>query len=495
MKIRNFRFALGLAAVLLAPLSAYAQWSKYADVNEVIGNGANLQVQPKMAPTADGGFYIAWLDNSNANYAGYAMRLQRLDVKGRPQWGPNGIVIANRNASYNTDYGIDVDPTGNALLAFHDLSLVDNLTHVYATKVSPDGRLLWGDASGLIRLPDGGSNGALSPRIVSTGDGGAALGWTVNYSSAGLGRVVLQKLDANGALLWGDQDIQVPQLNGTNFILSDLHVAEDGGVIASWNAQLGRFINQYWTQKYDANGQPMWGSTPHILWDDNAGGAIPNGSFSKFVTDGNGGAVYCWDYTFGVSSRQTRVQHINADGSERFVHNGVKPSTDTVNNRGNCVVSYDAGADNAFVVWRERTPGTANVQVGIYAQRVDGQGNRLWGDTGNALLPVDPIAKDNLVMVPMPNGFVAAWSLDAYPAPMPVQAAYITSDGNYGWSRGIVGIKSSNSGTLYMNGAVSRDGYATFAWTDYFSATDTSVVAQNIGRDGVLGKKDQGATK
>ncbi|QNP40408.1 hypothetical protein [Lysobacter solisilvae (ex Woo and Kim 2020)] len=491
MTLRISRQALALAA-LIAPLTAFAQWSKTADANLVIGDGPLEQVQPKLAATADGGYYSVWFDNANG---GYDVRLQRLDVKGRPQWGHNGRLVADRGLAYTTDYGIDVDADGNALLAFHDISQVDGKFHIIVSKVAPDGTPLWGNESGLVRLPDGGDYGALSPRIVATADGGAVVAWTVNYNINGQGRVVLQRLDANGALLWGEQNIQVPQVAGTSFIMADLHASEDGGFIVSWNAQLGRFINQFWTQKYDANGQPVWGATPVKLWDDNASGAIPNGSFARFVTDGNGGAVYCWDYTFGVSSRRVRVQHINADGGERFPHNGLPVSTDNVNNRGECSVSYDAGNDDTYVLWRERTPGSAFSQSGIYAQRFDGQGNRQWSDTGNVLLPLDPIAKSEVTMVPMGDGFVAAWALESYPLPMPIQATYITRDGNYGWSRGIVSIKTGPTGISKLSGTASRDGYAAFAWNSHSSFTDSDVAIQNIGRDGVLGKKESGAVK
>lgn len=491
MTIHIARPALALAALLL-PAAAFAQWSKTSDYNQVLGDGALDQVQGKLAPRADGGFYASWFDNANG---GYDVRLQRLDVKGRAQWGKNGLLLADRNLKFTTDYGIDTDAAGNALVAFHDISLVDGKFHIMVGKVAQDGTRLWGNESGLIRLPDGAVDGATTPYIVATDDGGAVVAWTGRYNLNGQGNVVLQRLNANGEMLWGSDNIQLPPPLGGSFILADLKAAEDGGFIITWNAQLGRFINQFWTQKFDADGQPVWnGGTPLKLWDDNASGAIPLGTFSKFVTDGAGGAVVCWEYTFGVSSRRTRMQHVLADGTERFAHNGVAVSSDTVNNRGDCKVSYDAASDDAYVLWRERTPGNSFTQSGIYAQRIDGTGARAWGETGNVLLPLDPIEKGGVTMVPMPDGFVAAWYLQSYPLPMPIQAAYITRDGGYGWSRGIVGIKTAPTGTGYISGARSADGYAAFVWSDLYSISDYDLVGQTIGRDGVLGKKESGAT-
>lgn len=491
MTFRISRNTLALAALLL-PASAFAQWSKSSEQNMLIGDGPSEQVQGKLAPRADGGFYAAWFDNAAG---GYDVRLQLLDVKGRAQWGHNGLLLADRNLQFTTDYGIDVDTRGNALLTFHDLSQVDGKFHILVSKVDPDGTRLWGNESGLIRLPDGAMDGALAPRIVAMPDGGAVVAWSGRYNTSGQGNVVLQRLDANGAMMWGSENIQINPPLGGSFLLSDLRASEDGGAIVTWAAQLGRFNVQFWTQKYDANGNPLWGSSPLRLWDDVAAGAIPPGTFPTFVTDGNGGAVFCWEYTFGVSSRRVRAQHVLANGSERFPHNGVSVSTDEVNNRGNCSVSYDGATQDAYVLWRERTPGVLATQSGIYAQRIDRDGNRAWGDTGNVLLPLDPIAKSNVVMVPMPNGFVAGWSLEAYPQATPVQSVYITRDGNYGWSNGIVGIKTSSSDIGKLSGAVSSDGYAAFLWTDFAAGGQGDLVGQNIGRGGVLGKKESGNTQ
>ena len=480
-----------LVAALLAPAVVSAKWSKTHESNLLIAGGPSEQTQGKLAPMADGGFYVVWFDNVNG---GYDVRLQRLDVKGRPQWGANGILVADRDLKYTTDYGIAVDTAGNAMLAFHDMDAAGKV-HIQVAKISPEGVPLWGVDAGVLQLPDGAIDGALSPKIVAMPDGGAVVAWNGRYTLSGQGNVVLQRLHSTGALLWGDDNLQINPPLGGSYLMSELRASEDGGAIVSMNAQLGRFVNQHWAQKYDADGLPLWGETPLKLWDDNATGAIPNGTFPTFVTDGAGGAVFCWDYTFGVSSRRARAQHVGADGIERYPHNGVAVSADDVNNRGECVASHDATTGDSYFLWRERTPGNNFVQSGVIAQRMDATGHRLWGETGNVILPLDAIEKSQVRMVPMPDGFVVAWALQSYPQAMPVQAAYITRDGGYGWSRGIIGIKSSASATGWLLGARSADGYAAFVWGDVFDVTDNDLVVQNIGRDGVLGKKDPGAIR
>ena len=59
------------------------------------------QVQPKVRPRADGGFYISWFDNDpngNPPY-GYDVFLQSLDANGVAQWAAGGIRIADLGKS------------------------------------------------------------------------------------------------------------------------------------------------------------------------------------------------------------------------------------------------------------------------------------------------------------------------------------------------------------------------------------------------------------
>ena len=127
-----------LAACVAGP--AFAQWSSDPSANLSIADRSNEQAQPKIAPTADGGFYVSWFDNSTG---GYDVYLQRLDAAGNEQWPHNGILVADRDFSSTQDYGLDVDADGNALLAFR-LDDASQIPQIEAQKIAPDGTLQWG---------------------------------------------------------------------------------------------------------------------------------------------------------------------------------------------------------------------------------------------------------------------------------------------------------------------------------------------------------------
>ena len=66
-----------LAAVTAA---AQAQWSEDPSQNLAVADRSGEQTQVKIHPTADGGAYVSWFDNSTG---GYDVYLQRLDAGGQ----------------------------------------------------------------------------------------------------------------------------------------------------------------------------------------------------------------------------------------------------------------------------------------------------------------------------------------------------------------------------------------------------------------------------
>src|SRR5690348_2314865 len=132
-----------LAAILaLAATPVFASWSSDAASNLVVGNGVlGEQAQPKILPTADGGCWISWFDDSTG---GYSVRIQRLDSVGNKMLGSNGVLVAKRYFSSTQDYGLSVDQAGNALLAFHVSDPDGNNIKIEAQKIGFDGTLEWG---------------------------------------------------------------------------------------------------------------------------------------------------------------------------------------------------------------------------------------------------------------------------------------------------------------------------------------------------------------
>jgi len=158
--------ALGLAL----GSSAQAQWSSDPSKNLALADkGSNDQVQPKVRPLPNNGWYVSWFDSdpNSPPPIGYDVYLQRLNPGGVEQFRHDGIKIADLSNSSTEDYGLDVDTKGNALLTFLDTREGSD-QQITAARVSPSGKALWG-RRGVQLTHDGKLHAA--PKIAGTSDG------------------------------------------------------------------------------------------------------------------------------------------------------------------------------------------------------------------------------------------------------------------------------------------------------------------------------------
>ena len=219
--IRSLAFLLCLSVVP----SAWGQWSPDPLKNLALADKLNNdQVQPKIKPLSNGGWYVSWFDAdpNTPPPIGYDVYLQRLDATGVEQFPHNGMIVADLGNSSTEDYGLDVDTAGNALLAFLDTREGPN-QQVTAAEISNTGQPLWGSKG--VQLTHG-PRGHFSPRIAGTTDGAVVVAWTDNNN------VIVQKLDKNGHPFWTTP--VVLQEPGFDYLLCDLRASDKGSVIVSW---------------------------------------------------------------------------------------------------------------------------------------------------------------------------------------------------------------------------------------------------------------------
>jgi len=383
MKLRLRLYCVAILLVLTLTATAWGQWSSDPNQNLALSDIPDAdQVQPKVVPLADNGFFVSWFNNNPNDPPphGYDTYLQRLDADGYEQFMHDGIQIAKLTNSSTEDYGLDIDTQGNALLAFLDTRESSN-QQVTVTKVSPNGDQLWGPNG--IQLTAGAPN-AHQPKVAGTTDGGVVVAWTAYGPTYSF--IVLQKFDANGKPQWASNTLvnngMILSENKADYMVSDLHASDNGSVIVSFSRDTGFRTNRYlYANKISASGQLLWGAKHVHVWD---GGSLQLGNYPSFVPDGNGGAVFSW-YS-SSPSLQSFVQHINADGTEAFQHNGVPVSTNASQIRVSPSAAYNPQTMDIFVSWEEEN--SQQSMSGVYAQRVDATGTRQWGDSGLVIVPL-----------------------------------------------------------------------------------------------------------
>lgn len=460
------------AILLLAcSLTAFAQWSSNPSLNLALAdnNNGSDQVQPKVVPLKNRGWYVSWFDSNpfSPPPGGYDVFYQRLNMYGVEQFRHDGLHVADLSNSSTEDYGLDVDTHGNALIAFLDTREGVN-QQVTATRLSGTGKALWGGLG--VQLTND-SSSHVAPKITGTTDGGIVVAWTSDSN------LVLQKLNAGGQPQWGTG--LVISESGYNYYISDLHAADNGSVIVSWVREQGFGSDaQLRANKISASGSLLWGSGNVDIFDV---GSLQFGNFPYFTYDGNGGAVFAW-YT-SIPSLQCFAQHILADGSEAFPHNGAAVSSNTNNVRVAPAAAYSAATGEVFVFWTEED--SNQFFNGVYGQKFDSTGAAQWGSSGHEIVPLGNDSQIFVSAVLSGSGALTFWVDQPGFGSGTIQA--IKLDENAGTVCPQFPVSSVSSDKSRLVAAVSSAGITALAFQDD-RLGNNGIYIQNVNPDCSLGK-------
>lgn len=463
--------ALTLAMCLSA--SAWGQWSPDPQHNSAVADVAGAtQVQPQIAPRADGHWWISWfsLNPQGSPPQGYDVYLQLLGPDGKEQFAHQGLQVAKLGLGWTEDYGLATDAQGNAFLAFQDDRLSAAPRAINATKVDSAGNLVWNSRTAYF---------GHSPRVAVLSDGQSMVGWTVDNNA-----LRLRKLDALGQPVWRTPrgqplDFILVQPNSSH-LLADLQATADGSVIFSFvHGSDFSDARHLCANKLSPNGQLLWGPGHARIFD---GGSLQQGNFPRFVADGNGGAVFAW-YS-AAPQLQVFAQHVLASGQLAFPPNGVPVSTDLQQARVNPTVSYQPGTGETTLLWTELGSAAAQSQRGLYAQKLDARGVRQWGETGRALQPLAARGITDLRSAAVAAGTLAFWvqtnggqesiqgvKLDATGAPLCAQFA----------------VSTRAAAKSRLTSGIAPSGQALLAWQEPGAVQGSNIYTQSVGADCKLG--------
>jgi hypothetical protein len=470
---------LALATVLIMCLTvvqaAWGQWSSDPSTNLALADKVNNdQVQPKVRPLPNNQWYVSWFDAdpNSPPPVGYDVYLQRLDATGVEQFPHDGTTVADLSNGSTEDYGLDIDTAGNALLAFLDTREGSN-QQVTAAKMNKASRAVWG-VNGVQLTSD--SSQHYAPKIAGTSDGGVVVAWTAAFGNTS--NVKLQKLDKNGHPVWSAPIVF--HESGYQYFLADLHAADNGSVIVSWVRENGFFSDkQLRANKISADGKKLWGKSNAAIFDQ---GSLQFGNFPKFILDGSGGAVFSW-YT-SIPALQCFAQHIRADGSEAFPHNGSAGSTDNINVRVEPSASYRAATDETFLFWTEED--SLQFVNGVYGQKFNGTGASEWSATGLVLVPLGSDSQTFVENVQIGTGAMVLWVDSPGFGLSTMQAAKLDGKGNLLCAP--FPLSSAPANKYGLSVATARSGLTAVAWTDD-RIGNNSIYMQNVNPNCSLGPK------
>jgi len=332
-----------------------AQWPKDG---VAVCTAPNRQDDVITVNAGNGSVYIVWSDErGSANNE--RIFAQRLNSEGVAQWTANGIRVGP-NEFDQTDIVAVSDGAGNLLVTWSEVS---NNFRTYVQKIDSSGALLWGLTG--FEYSSGVFDGASDVNVVPDGAGGAVVGWIRFGDNPRTVRA--RRILADGTAAFATVDFGNDLQALGNFI----PMAPDGtgGAFLGWQVDNGTNDNLY-IQRVDGNGTLPWGSTSKQLVD-----ATNVQDNLQIISDNAGGAYLVWDDP-RTNVDNVYIQHVTADGTLSFAENGLPVGMST-GQRFTARMIPD-GTGGAIVSFRYN-------QEGTFAQRIDINGNRLWGNDGSQL--------------------------------------------------------------------------------------------------------------
>ncbi len=457
--------------IMLIAGSLMAQWSDDPSINNAICDLSGEQAIPKVATSSIGDTYIGWFSNDSGNYD---VRLQRLDSQGNEMWEHNGILISDNLAmTWLTDWDMTVDADNNAILVFQDIRNGGN-NNIYVYKISPDGSFIWGDDG--IEL----SNSAafdVAPKVCVTSNGTTVVTWQSDDA------IIMQRIAGNGTLVWGP--------NGITLSCADTYswpqpfAVENDHILLKFFHDTGPAYSptrHCLMQKFDNDGNAAWASDTVV---SDAGGISAWTQIFPIESDGANGCFIAWhDDRDNNMDASSFIQHINSDGTLGFTANGVELSTQAARENYYPKIAFNPTSWELYTFWME-TDSDQN-QRGLYGQKLDAEGNRLWTDNGKTIIEISatgiiPIAArqvndDVIVCFEEASGAVNSF----------IKATRLDADGEFVWDNDFVTMCSVASSKVHSEASYFANDQIICAWEDDRNG-GSDIFAQNINLDGTLG--------
>ncbi len=326
-----------------------------------------IQEDMRITDDGQGGCIIAWRDKRGGDPADiYAQHiLANGTVDGR--WPQNGMPVVTAVGSQDS-HTADTDGAGGMIIGWKDGRLVGNFD-IWAQRITPDGRLLWGAGQGL-RVCATASNQE-DPKVCPDGAGGAFFCWVDDRNLDQTGKdLYAQRVDRDGNLLWpqdGEIVCNVAREQAEPRIVYNYNVGE---AIVTWEDKRGDDLT------YDIYSMKISGAN-RLRKDWNVATGVPvvimprNQGQVRLFPDAQGGTYYVWEdeRNGGFPEVDIYAQHFNRDGQRLWAENGI-PVCTVPGNQNSPIVRRTADG-GCVITWADYRTGS----LGLWSQRFnyDGQ--------------------------------------------------------------------------------------------------------------------------
>lgn len=321
---------------------------------------------------------------------------------------------------------------------------------------------------------------------ISDGAGGMFTAWIDSRTSASQS-IYVQRILSDGTLKFGTEVLVTDATGATSSTKSNLAITDDGsgGVILVWqdarNTTGSNSNNDIYGQRIDADGNIIWTSNGIrvTVADNNTSSKISpivtRTSSSEVMVvfgDRRSGTVDLYAQKLAISNGATQWL-------DDVALHGDQPNTQTVPDM------LADGSGGAFIVWQD--PRLATTNANIYAQRIDSDGNILWGSGGLAVCTAANQQLSPKMVSDGAGGFVVTWSDQrATVADGNIYAQRIDNSGSAQWTTDGI-LVCDYSGNQVNPNIIQGGGGFILAWSDQRAGVgQRDIFAQSIDNSGSL---------
>ena len=248
-----------------------------------------------------------------------------------------------------------------------------------------------------------------------------------------------------------------------------------GGAIIAWRDNRTKDYDIY-AQRINADGNILWTSTGVPVCTD-----TNNQDYPMLTSDGQGGAIIIWEdgrhHYNSINIFDLYAQRINANGKLLWAGGGVPVCTDS-SDMGYQSITSDGSGGAIFV----RT-GFRNDSNRIYVQRINSNGNKMWGADGRQICSELSTPLETQITGDGSHGAIITWT-DTRNLIGQVCVQRIDANGNPLWQANGIAICQYHS--IYSSIASDGQGGAFITWADNRNnnTSNWNIYAQRINGNG-----------
>ncbi|MBN2054518.1 FG-GAP repeat protein, partial [bacterium] len=248
-------------------------------------------------------------------------------------------------------------------------------------------------------------------------------------------------------------------------------IADDvGGYILSWCVPGELTAYDIFAQRFDENGTRMWGDEGLCICQADSDQYCP-----KLSPNGSGGAIICWqDERDG--NHHIYAQHVSIDGIPQWTTNGIRVSPVGVDYYFSCCFNEPDGMGGIYVVF--------SGEPASYCQHVNSDGTLSW-DPPVQLSQVTNYAGAKLAPDGT-GGVLLTWIDERGSTGMDIYAQRLDSNGNQLWGQNGLCVCAASEYQQCPRVVGDGAGGGIFQWRDYRDEEGDYLYAQKVSAAGTI---------